>query len=187
LYNGAQANQCRIVITITCSVAVVIAMVHKAGGTGDIWNQEYRVSGSDRSWLTLSSMMSICGLWATMSVNIPDFTRYLRSPKGVYWQGLILPMISIILGLLGIISTSCSKVVYGEYIWDPIELASRWDGPSGRCGAFFVGFCWVVAQIGTNLSANVISYANDMVSLFPKYVNIRYVRRLSRVAYTCSI
>jgi len=117
--------------------------------------------------------MSICGLWATMSVNIPDFTRYLRSPKGVYWQGLILPTISIVLGLFGIISTSCSKVVYGEYIWDPIELASRWDGPSGRAGAFFVGLCWVVAQIGTNLSANVISYANDMVSLFPKYINIR--------------
>jgi NCS1 family nucleobase:cation symporter-1 len=174
--NRLQADHHRIVITVTTSVAVVIAMVHKAGGTGDIWNQDYQVSGSDRSWLILSSMMSICGLWATMSVNIPDFTRYLRSPKGVYWQGLILPTISIVLGLFGIISTSCSKVVYGEYIWDPIELASRWDGPSGRAGAFFVGLCWVVAQIGTNLSANVISYANDMVSLFPKYINIRYVQ-----------
>lgn len=148
-------------------------MTYKAGGTGDIWNQQYGVSGSDRSWLILSSMMSVAGGWATMATNVPDFTRYLRQPRGVYWQGLFLPLISIILGLFGIISTSCAKVVYGEYIWDPIALAAQWDGPAGRCGAFFVGFSWIVAQIGTNLSANVISYANDMVSLFPKYVNIR--------------
>lgn len=85
----------------------------------------------------------------------------------------LLPLISLMLGLFGIISCSAAKVVYGEYIWDPLELASHWDGASGRCGAFFVGFCWVVAQIGTNLSANVISFANDLTSLFPKYVNIR--------------
>jgi len=64
-------------------------------------------------------------------------------------------------------------VVYGTYIWDPLELASNWDGPAGRCGAFFVGFCWVIAQIGTNLSANVIPAANDLTNLFPKYLNIR--------------
>lgn len=82
-------------------------------------------------------------------------------------------MIQLVLGLFGIISCSAAKVVYDEYIWDPLHLASKWDGPAGRAGAFFVGFSWVVAQIGTNLSANVISFANDLTSLFPKYVNIR--------------
>ena len=108
-----------------------------------------------------------------MATNVPDFTRYLKHPRGVYWQGLFLPLISLVLGLFGIISCSAAKVVYDDYIWDPLALAAKWDGPSGRCGAFFVGLCWVVAQIGTNLSANVISFANDMVSLFPKYINIR--------------
>lgn len=60
-----------------------------------------------------------------------------------------------------------------EYIWDPIQLASRWDGPGGRAAAFFVGIAWCVAQIGVNVSANVISCANDMTSLCPKYINIR--------------
>lgn len=110
---------------------------------------------------------------ATMATNIPDFTRYLKKEKGVYWQVPFLPIIQLVLGLFGIISTSASKVVYGEYVWDPLLLASHWEGPSGRAGAFFVGFCWVVAQIGTNLSANVISCSNDMMSLFPKYINIR--------------
>jgi NCS1 family nucleobase:cation symporter-1 len=161
------------VVVMVSSVGVVIAMTSKAGGTGDIWSQEYKVSGRARSWLILSSMSSITGGWATMSTNIPDFTRYLKKPQGVYWQVAFLPIIQLLLGLFGIISTSASKVVYGEYIWDPLVLASKWDGPSGRAGAFFVGFTWVVAQIGTNLSANVISCANDLTNLFPKYINIR--------------
>jgi NCS1 family nucleobase:cation symporter-1 len=118
-------------------------------------------------------MSSITGGWATMATNVPDFTRYMRKAQGVYWQAFFLPVISIILGMFGIISTSAAKVVYGEYIWDPVSLAAQWDGPSGRCGAFFVGLCWVIAQIGTNLSANVISCSNDMVGLFPKYISIR--------------
>jgi NCS1 family nucleobase:cation symporter-1 len=155
------------------SVGVVIAMTKKAGGAGDIWDQPYQVSGSARSWLILSSLSSITGGWATMATNIPDFTRYLKKNDGVYWQVAFLPLIQLMLGLFGIISCSCAKVVYGEYIWDPLVLASKWDGPAGRAGAFFVGFTWVVAQIGTNLSANVISCANDLCCLFPKWLNIK--------------
>ena len=108
-----------------------------------------------------------------MATNIPDFTRYLRKPKGIYWQAFFLPVIKLVVAMFGIICTSSAKIVYGEYIWDPLTLAAQWDGPTGRCGAFFVGFAWVVAQIGTNLSANVISASNDLVNLFPKYVSIR--------------
>lgn len=108
-----------------------------------------------------------------MATNIPDFSRYLKTSKGVYWQAFALPIISLLLAVFGIIATSAAKVVYGEYIWSPMDLADRWDGPWGRCGAFFVGFSWVIAQIGTNLSANVISAANDLTGLFPKYFNIR--------------
>lgn len=149
------------VVSITC-VATVITMTKKAGGSGDIWRQDYGVYGAKRSWLILSSLSSITGGWATMATNIPDFTRYLKKEQGVYWQVLFLPLIQLCLGLFGIISTSAAKVVYGEYIWDPLSLAAQWEGPSGRAGAFFVGFAWVIAQIGTNLSANVISCANDM-------------------------
>lgn len=108
-----------------------------------------------------------------MATNIPDFTRYLKTDKGVYWQVLFLPGIQLMLGLFGIICCSASKVVYGKYIWDPLEIAAQWDGPAGRAGAFWVGLCWVIAQIGTNLSANVISCANDICCLFPKYINIK--------------
>jgi nucleobase:cation symporter-1, NCS1 family len=150
-------------------------MCKKAGGSGEIWKQEYQVNGAMRSWLILSSMSSITGGWATMATNIPDFTRYLKREQGVYWQVLFLPLIQLCLGIFGIVSTSAAKVVYGEYIWDPLNLAAQWNGPSGRAGAFFVGFAWVIAQIGTNLSANVISCANDMTSLFRRGVIIATV------------
>ncbi|OAA65560.1 NCS1 allantoate transporter [Niveomyces insectorum RCEF 264] len=161
------------VIVVTAATGTVIGMSHLASGTGGIWDQTATVSGSTRAWLILSSMSSMTGSWATMATNVADFTRYLKKPNTVYWQVLLVPAMSTLLGVFGIIGTSCAKVVYGQYIWDPLALASHWDGPGGRTAAFFVGVSWVVAQIGTNLSANVISCANDMTSLFPKYVNIR--------------
>lgn len=81
-----------------------------------------------------------------MATNIPDFTRYLKKSNGVYWQAAFLPLICLLLGMFGIISTSAAKVVYGDYIWDPLTLVSNWEGPSGRCGAFFVGLAWSVIQ-----------------------------------------
>ncbi|EXJ76968.1 hypothetical protein A1O3_10125 [Capronia epimyces CBS 606.96] len=161
-----------VVVTVS-SVAMVITMTVKAHGAGDIWDQGSTVRGSTKSWLILHCLSSTMGGWSTLGTNIADFTRYMKTDKGVYWQALFLPGISLVLGLFGIICTSAAKVVYGEYIWDPVSLIALWDGPSGRCGAFFVGLSWVVAQIGTNLSANVISCANDMASLCPKYINIR--------------
>jgi NCS1 family nucleobase:cation symporter-1 len=161
------------VIVLAAAAGTVIGMTQMANGAGDIWDQKPTVHGSTRAWLILSSMSSMTGGWATMATNVADFTRYLKKPKGVYWQALFVPLIMTVLGVFGIIGTSCAKVVYGEYIWDPLTLASMWDGPKGRTAAFFVGFAWCVAQIGTNLSANVISCSNDMVNLCPKYISIR--------------
>lgn len=108
-----------------------------------------------------------------MGTNISDFTRYLKKSNGTYWQALFFPLIATLIGVFGIIGTSAAKVIYGEYIWDPLAIAAHWDGPSGRAAAFFVGFSWCVAQIGVNISATVISCSNDMVVLCPKYINIR--------------
>ncbi|CAK7211020.1 hypothetical protein SCUCBS95973_000988 [Sporothrix curviconia] len=161
------------VIVLSAAIGTIIGMTHLAGGTGKIWDQQPTVHGATRAWLILSSMSSLTGGWATMATNVADFTRYLKTPGAVYWQIFLVPFVCTLLGLFGIIATSCAKVVYGEYIWDPLALASHWDGPGGRAAAFFVGVAWVVAQIGTNLSANVISCANDMTSLCPKYINLR--------------
>jgi NCS1 family nucleobase:cation symporter-1 len=108
-----------------------------------------------------------------VATNISDFTRYVKNPKTIYFQTIFFPLICIWIGILGIISASASKSLYGDYVWSPVTLASYWTSPGGRAGAFYCGLAWTVAQIGVNVSANVISVSNDMSSLFPKYINLR--------------
>jgi NCS1 family nucleobase:cation symporter-1 len=188
----------KVIFVLAAAVGTVIGMCVKAGGSGDLWHQETDIRGTKRSWLILAYMSSMTGGWATMATNIrtlfessspdslgyrpadlphghliADYTRYMRKASGQYWQALLVPLIATFIGLLGLISTSAAKVVYSEYIWDPVSLADRWEGPGGRAAAFFVGLAWCVAQIGVNLSANVISCSNDMTGLFPRYINIR--------------
>ncbi|KAF1993276.1 NCS1 allantoate transporter [Amniculicola lignicola CBS 123094] len=110
---------------------------------------------------------------STVGTNISDFTRYAKKPRAIYFQTVFFPLICFFIAFLGIISASASKVLYGEYVWDPLTLASYWTSPAGRLGAFYCGFAWMVAQIGVNVSANVISVSNDMAALFPKYINLR--------------
>lgn len=178
------------VYVVTAIIATVIGVCVKAGGSGDIWNQQPRVTGTERSWLILSGMMSLAGGWATMATNIPDFTRYLKSDRSFWLQAALVPVLCTFVGVMGIVATSASYVLYGEYIWDPVALAAEWDGSGGRAAAFFVGFAWgelsflvsawviltpctVVAQIGVNVSANVVSASNDLVTLFPRWITLR--------------
>lgn len=74
---------------------------------------------------------------------------------------------------MGIVVTSASQIYYGTYLWDPMAIIATWDGPGGRAAAFFAGASWCIAQLGVNLSASIISSANDMTSLLPKYINIK--------------
>jgi NCS1 family nucleobase:cation symporter-1 len=161
------------IIVTAAAVGTTIALCVMAHGAGDIWDQSATVSGSQKSWLIMYSITSCTGSWSTVGTNISDFSRYLKKPRTVWTQCFWFPFICTWLGLLGIISTSASKTLYGEYIWDPIVIASKWDGPGGRAGAFFCGIAWTVAQIGVNLSANVISCSHDLTSLFPKFINLR--------------
>lgn len=110
---------------------------------------------------------------STVGTNISDFSRFLKNPRNVWTQCFWFPFICVWIGVLGIIGTSASKQLYGEYIWDPIAISANWTSPGGRAAAFFCGFAWCVAQIGVNLSANVISCAHDLTSFFPKYLNLR--------------
>lgn len=110
---------------------------------------------------------------STVGVNIPDFTRYTKTPKQSLSQGLWFPLICSWVAIIGIVVTSASAVLYGEYLWDPIAIIDRWDGPAGRAAAFFAGVSWCLAQVCVNISATVVSGANDLTSLFPKWMNIK--------------
>jgi len=70
----------------------------------------------------------------------------------------------------GIVVTLAGEKLYGEIIWDPLRLIDKWDS---RAAAFFASFSFALGTIGTNISANSLSAANDMTVLFPQYINIR--------------
>ncbi|KAH9477024.1 putative permease [Psilocybe cubensis] len=128
------------------------------------------LSGSALSWAWLSALNSALGIYSTLAVNIPDFTRYAKNERAQYVQLFIIPVAFTLIGFTGIAVTSAGEVLYGEVLWDPLRLIDKWDN---RAAAFFASFSFILATLGTNISANSLSAANDMMVLFPNYINIK--------------
>ncbi|KDR74147.1 hypothetical protein GALMADRAFT_251034 [Galerina marginata CBS 339.88] len=126
--------------------------------------------GSALSWAWLSALNSALGIYATLAVNIPDFTRYAKNERAQFVQLIVIPVAFTLIGFAGIAVTSAGEILYGEILWDPLRLIDKWDN---RAAAFFASFSFILATIGTNISANSLSAANDMTVLFPRYINIR--------------
>jgi NCS1 nucleoside transporter family len=100
-----------------------------------------------------------------------DFSRYSR--VSVKWQLIYVPFLPLVftfIAFIGVAATSAGAVKYGELNWDPMALVSHWDNRACR---FFAAFSFALAALGVNISANSLSAANDLMALFPQYVNIR--------------
>ncbi|KAI9827335.1 MAG: hypothetical protein M1819_006977 [Sarea resinae] len=160
-----------IVVPIAWIAILIWAFVSTGGGGGDIFDQHATIHGSAYSWAFLSSMTSVIGNYATLSVNQADFSRY--SHVSVKWQLLYVPMLPIVftfIAFIGIAASSAGAVKYGTLLWDPMALIAHWDSRACR---FFGAFSFALASLGVNISANSLSAANDLAALFPSYVNIR--------------
>ncbi|KAF5343585.1 hypothetical protein D9757_002102 [Collybiopsis confluens] len=132
-------------------------------------HQHSSISGNTLAWAWLSSMNSAVGNYATLAVNIPDFTRYAKHERAQYIQAILIPILFTLTGFIGIAVTSAGQVLYGQTLWDPTKFIANWD----RAPRFFAALSFLIATLGTNISANSISAANDMMVLFPRYINIR--------------
>ncbi|KAL1865586.1 hypothetical protein VTK73DRAFT_5194 [Phialemonium thermophilum] len=136
-----------------------------------IFDQKATVSGSAYSWAFLSSMTSVIGNYATLSVNQADFSRYSR--VSVRWHFMYVPLLPAIFTFISFIGIACASAGgahYGVIEWDPIALISHW---SNRPARFFAGLSFALAALGVNISANSLSAANDLMALFPRWVNLR--------------
>lgn len=117
---------------------------------------------------------SVTGGYSTLAVNIPDFSRFSKTRGAQLWQLPVIPIFKTIVGVFGIISASASKKVYGTVYWSPLEIIGQWQGsPGGRAAAFFAASIWLLAQVSVNISANSISFANDITTVAPQWFNIR--------------
>jgi nucleobase:cation symporter-1, NCS1 family len=109
------------------------------------------------------------GYWATLSLNIPDFSRFARSQREQMWgQALGLPTTMFAFSCIGALVTSATVVVYGEPVWDPVALVSRFGSPLIVVFAALVIF---VAQITTNMAANVVAPAAGFSNLDPRRIS----------------
>ncbi|KAF9779792.1 NCS1 nucleoside transporter family [Thelephora terrestris] len=129
------------------------------------------VTGSEFSWAYLRALNAALGLYATLAVNIPDFTRYAGDERSQYVQLAIIPISFTFFGFVGIAVTSAGIILYdGKILWNPLDLIDQW---TNRPAAFFMSLSFALATLGTNISANSLSAANDMTVLLPRYINIR--------------
>ncbi|EJD04733.1 cytosine-purine permease [Fomitiporia mediterranea MF3/22] len=158
-----------IIVPIAWLAMLIWSFVKVPTGEG-LLVQSANVSGSKLSWAWLSALNSALGIYATLAVNIPDFTRYAKTERDQYVQLIIIPTVFTFCGFVGIAVTSAGASLYGTVLWDPLTLIDKWDN---RAAAFFASFAFCLATIGTNISANSLCAGNDMTALCPKYINIR--------------
>ncbi|RDW60612.1 NCS1 nucleoside transporter family protein-3 [Coleophoma cylindrospora] len=139
-----------------------------------LMKKDTTLHGSKYAWAFLSGLNSMLGNYGTMAVNINDFARYARNPRMIFVQILVIPLSFMLISFIGIIIAGAASDLYGEEIWDVLTIMSHWTGSSqSRAGAAFVGLSFVLGQLGSNVSANCISAANDLNAMFPEYINLR--------------
>ena len=147
-----------------------------AGGFGPILSQPSAFDpGQPRSGQFLAfffpALTGMIGFWATLSLNIPDFSRYACSQRDQAWgQALGLPLSMALYSFIGVAVTSATTIIYGHTIWDPVDVLTRFTNPVVLVVAM-VALC--IATLATNIAANVVSPANDFANLAPRRISFR--------------
>jgi NCS1 family nucleobase:cation symporter-1 len=117
------------------------------------------------------SLTAMVGYWATLSLNMPDFTRFGRSQREqVVGQVIALPTTMSVFAAMGVLITSATAIIYGQAIWDPIQLVGRFPSPAVVAISMFTA---VVATLAVNIAANVVSPANDFANAFPRLISFK--------------
>src|SRR5437016_2893838 len=144
----------------------------KAGGLGPVLStpSKFRTTAEFVRFF-IPSLTGMVGFWATVALNIPDFTRYAKSQKAQVWgQVLGLPTTMAFYSFVGVASTSASVVLFGHPIWDPVELLGKFNQP---LVAFIALIALLIATLTTNVAANVVSPSNDFSNLNPRLISFR--------------
>ncbi|WP_321935935.1 NCS1 family nucleobase:cation symporter-1 [Paraburkholderia sp. J8-2] len=162
-------------IKVVMCVVLVWWACSKAGGVGSMLSQPSQfVAGGKKAglfWATFwPSLTAMVGFWATLALNIPDFTRFAKTQKDQFvGQAIGLPIPMALLSVVSVVVTSATVVIYGKAIWDPIDLTSRMEGVG-------VGIALVILTLDTmccNLAANLVGPAYDFSSLWPKAISYK--------------
>jgi NCS1 family nucleobase:cation symporter-1 len=153
-------------------LAVLGWVVYRAHGFGPLLSQPATLGWGGRFWPVFwPSLMAMIAFWATLSLNMPDFTRFSRSQRGqALGQVLGLPTTMTFFSLIAVMISSGTALIYGKAIWDPTQLAVKFSNP------FVVTLGLVtllVATVSVNVAANVVSPSYDFSNLAPRLISRR--------------
>jgi NCS1 family nucleobase:cation symporter-1 len=157
---------------LVVTLALLVWAVKAAHGFGPLLSQpgKFATFGAFLP-VFIPSLTGMIGFWATLSLNMPDFTRFGRSQREqVVGQAVALPTTMFAFAAMGVLITSASAIIFGAPIWDPVKLVGKFTNP------LIVGiamFSVVVATLAVNIAANVVSPANDFANALPKRISFK--------------
>jgi NCS1 family nucleobase:cation symporter-1 len=157
---------------LVVTLVLLVWAVREAKGLGPLLAQP----GKFRTFaeffpVFVPSLTAMIGFWATLSLNMPDFTRFGRSQREqVVGQVVALPTTMFAFAAMGVLITSASAIIFGQAIWDPVKLVGKFTNPAVVAVAMF---SVVVATLAVNIAANVVSPANDFANALPKLISFK--------------
>jgi len=172
----------RVLLNIKAPLLIVLGLLllgwayQQAGGFGPILSQSsaFDANGAKAGqfWsYFFPALTGMIGFWATLSLNIPDFSRYAKSQRDqVIGQALGLPATMALYSFIGVAVTSATTIIYGTTIWDPVDVLTKFKNPVVLVVAM-LALC--IATLATNIAANVVSPANDFANLAPRKITFR--------------
>ncbi|MGH7921044.1 MAG: NCS1 family nucleobase:cation symporter-1 [Candidatus Dormibacteraceae bacterium] len=157
---------------LVIAVILLVYILIQAHGFGPVMSQRSKIGWGSGFWpVFFPGLMGMIAFWSTMSLNMPDFTRFSRSQRGqLIGQVLGLPTTMTFFSFLAVLIASGGALLFGQVIWDPIQLASHFHAPVAIAISLFTV---VVATLATNLAANTVSPSYDFSNVIPRFLSFR--------------
>ncbi len=180
IYKGVESI--RVLLNIKAPLLILLGLALlgwayvQAGGFGPMLSTPSAFapgqSKAGQFWLFFfPALTAMIGFWATLSLNIPDFSRYAKTQKDqMLGQALGLPTTMGLYSFIGVAVTSATVVIYGQSIWDPVDLIAKFKNPLVLAIAL-ISLC--LATLATNIAANVVGPANDFSHVWPEKIDFR--------------
>jgi NCS1 family nucleobase:cation symporter-1 len=180
VYKGI--DSIRLLLNIKAPLLIALGLLllwwayRNAGGFGPILSQPSAFDPGQpqagKFWgFFFPALTGMIGFWATLSLNIPDFSRYAVTQRDqILGQAIGLPLTMALYSFIGVAVTSATTIIYGATIWDPVDVLTRFKNPVVLVVSL-LALC--IATLATNIAANVVSPANDFAQLAPKRITFR--------------
>ena len=154
------------------ALALLFWAINAAHGLGPILSTPSKFKTTPEFFhFFFPALTGMVGFWATLSLNIPDFTRYAVSQQAqVKGQTYALPSSMTLFSFIGVVVTSASAIIYGSTIWDPLVLAAKFES---KILVSIAMIAVALSTLATNIAANIVSPANDFAHLAPQKINFR--------------